>query len=265
MKLNYEQFEQLFNIVREEPHDAVLSIQASDLLKEDQAIDFLKAFQAEIKGQDLQVASTYFASAWRGVCVVFQYMISLSETRLDLSLTNLSLHISRKKGYPALFFLLQDAAEHPWPAQERDRLRADALEGFYRDTLRPVFGMLANVSGLPAAQVWGQLPLGVAYYIRHISGELEHEADRLRLQEDHEYLIKGVDSSVFGLSRNPFNYKPKWIEDLYNPGQLSQMKPTCCLAYRTDTGHGYCYSCPKLTREQREEKAASIRAAVKSS
>ncbi|WP_433944412.1 hypothetical protein [Paenibacillus sp. SN-8-1] len=264
MKLNYELFEQLFCIVREDPHDAVLSIPASDILKEEAAISFLKAYQIEIKGQDLQVAATYFASAWRGICVTLQYMISLSDVRLDFSLTNLTLHLSRKNGYPSIFFRLRDAAEHPWPDQDRDSRRLEAIEGFYKETLRPVFGVLAGISGLPAAQIWGQLPLGVAYYIRHISGKLEQEPDRIRLQEDHEYLVKNVDPSVFGLSRNPFHYKPKWIDDLYNPGQQSQMKPTCCLAYRTDTGHGYCYSCPKLTRQQREEKAASIRAAAKS-
>ncbi|RUT33355.1 (2Fe-2S)-binding protein [Paenibacillus zeisoli] len=262
MKLNYELFEQLFCMVREDPLDAVLSMPASDLLTEEAAAAFLKAYQVEIKGQDLQVAATYFASAWRGLGVTLQYMISLTENRLDLSLTNLTLHISRRNGYPSIFFRLLNAAEHPWPEQDRNIWRSEAIQSFYRDTLRPVVEVLASVSGLPAAQIWGQLPLGVAYYLRHIGDTLEQEADRIRLQEDYEYLIKDVDSAIFGLARNPFDYKPKWIDDPYNPGQLSQMKPTCCLAYRTDTGHGYCYSCPKLTRQQREEKAASIMAAA---
>lgn len=262
MKLDYELFEQLFGIVREHPHDAILSIPASELLTVESAEAFLKAYQIEIKGQDIQVAVTYFASAWRGLCVTLQYMISLSEVRLDFSLANLTLHLSRRNGYPSVLFQLQSRAEHPWPAQDRNNWRSEAIQSFYRDTLLPVIGVLASVSGLRAAQIWGQLPLGVAYYLRHISGTLEQEADRIRLQEDYEYLTQEVDSSIFGVSRNPFDYKPKWIDDPYHPGQLSQMKPTCCLAYRTDTGHGYCYSCPKLTRQQREEKAASIKAAA---
>lgn len=262
MELDYELFEQYFQIVREQPDDVILGIPAEDFLADATAISFLEAYQKEIKGHDLQVAATYFVSAWRGMCVTLQYMISLGDVSLDFSLSNLELGMRKTKGYTAIFFKLRESAGIPWPELERETLRADTMGKFYEESLRPVIEILARVSGLPTAQIWGQLPLGVEYYLNLISAKLEQDTDRARLQEDHEYLIRNLQPSVFGLSRNPFDYKKKWVDDPYTPGQQTPMKPTCCLAYRTD--HGYCYSCPKLTRQEREEKAALIMAAAKS-
>ncbi|GIP21846.1 (2Fe-2S)-binding protein [Paenibacillus sp. J22TS3] len=262
MKLDADWLEQYVHIVGGEPGGVITRVSASAFLEDDMAVSFLREFQKEITGHDLQVASTYFISSWRALCALQQYIVTLSDTWLDFSLSNIELLLCRKNGYPAIMFKLSEPAEQPWPYPlPHERFREDMITRFYSETLRPLAEVLARVSGLPAAQIWGQLPLGVSYYVNLISGRLEREPDRVRLQEEYERLTGELQPSAFGLSLNPYRIKKKMIDDPYHPGGQMTMKPTCCLAYRTDSGNGYCYSCPKLTRQQREEKAAAIMAA----
>lgn len=44
-----------------------------------------------------------------------------------------------------------------------------------------------------------------------------------------------------------------------------RIKASCCLAYLTDTGHGYCYSCPRMGEEERMEQRMKIEATLMAS
>lgn len=118
--------------------------------------------------------------------------------------------------------------------------------------------MAAEVSGLPVQQLWGQMPLGVEFYLDYLGKMTGEPVLHEQMAAQKEFLAKELAASWFGLPRNPFNLKEVWLDDPYCPGQKTRMKPTCCLAYRTDTGHGYCYGCPKLTKTERAAKYEEI-------
>ncbi|MGG6310569.1 hypothetical protein [Paenibacillus macerans] len=258
MDIDYQLLEQQLGIVTKKRTDALFALPAGSLLDREQLASFLEIYQERIKGLDIQVSATYFATSWRVVCTALQYMLSLTPGKLRFSLENLMIQIVMVNNYPWVFFVLNDGTEIPWPAGERSMWRESELGGFYRDVLRPVMENIAAVAGLPVTQLWGQLPLGVQYYVRAIAGRLEDEEQRTRLLEDYEYLAKELPADWFGLKRSPFNIKEVMLDDPYRPGEKTPMKPTCCLAYRTDTGYGYCYGCPKLSKQEREAKRAEI-------
>ncbi|WP_223066045.1 IucA/IucC family C-terminal-domain containing protein [Paenibacillus caui] len=258
MSINFELFDQYLCLVRCDPGGSAYSVNAKELLQPEAMETFLEAFRLQIKGTDVQVAGTYFAAWWRGVCVALQYMISLTDRMLDLSLDNIKLHLAFRDKYPKIVFRLAGPEELPWPAGSHEEKRAAVLEHFYAGQLRPLFQTLAASTGLSLGQLWGQLPLGIEYYMKLIEGMLESEGDKLRLREDHRFLAESLDPALFGLKRNPFTYKKVMIDDPREPGKQLVMKPTCCLAYRTDTGYGCCITCPKLTEEQRAQKFADM-------
>ncbi|RRJ62470.1 hypothetical protein EHV15_05505 [Paenibacillus oralis] len=258
MPIDYELLELQLCIVTKERQDALLTVPAAVLTDRERMESFLKFYQEQIKGLDIQVAATYFASAWRVMCTALQYMLSVTPSRLRFSLENITVQVVVVNQFPWVYFVLNDPEETPWPQGERDAWRENELGGFYLEVLRPVMESIAAVSGVPLTQLWGQIPLGVQYYVRAIAGKLEDEAQRSRLMEDYDYLAKELPASWFGLKRNPFNVKQVLLDDPYRPGEKTPMKPTCCLAYRTDTGHGYCYGCPKLTKQEREAKRLEI-------
>ncbi|MCK8488188.1 hypothetical protein M0651_13485 [Paenibacillus sp. MBLB2552] len=258
MNMDYQLLEQQLGIVTQNRTDALFTIPAAKLLDRAQLISFLELYQEKIKGLDLQVSATYFATSWRVVCAALQYMVSITSSRLQFTLENITIQLVMVNGFPWVYFVLNDNAEQPWPAGDRSLWSGVELRRFYGEVLRPVMESIAAVSGLPVAQLWGQLPLGVQFYVGAIAGRLEDEALRSRLMEDYE-LVKQMSAEEFGLKRNPYQIKEVLLDDPYRPGEKSAMKPTCCLAYRTETGHGYCYGCPKLSKSEREAKYAEIR------
>ncbi|WP_059041626.1 (2Fe-2S)-binding protein [Paenibacillus rubinfantis] len=258
MSIDYQLLEQQLGIVIQKRTDALFTMPAVKLLDREQLVSFLELYQEQIKGLDLQVSATYFATSWRVVCAALQYMVSVTPGRLHFSLENLTIQLVMVNGFPWVYFVLDDKSAHPWPAGERSSVRGNELGRFYGEVLRPLMESIAAVSGLPIAQLWGQLPLGVQFYVNAIAGRLESEALRSRLMEDYEQ-VKQMPGEAFGLKRNPYQIKEVLLDDPYRPGEKSPMKPTCCLAYRTDSGHGYCYGCPKLSKSEREAKYAEIR------
>ncbi|WP_178023278.1 (2Fe-2S)-binding protein [uncultured Paenibacillus sp.] len=258
MGMDYQLLEQQLGIVTQKRTDALFTIPAAKLLDRRQLVSFLELYQEKIRGLDLQVSATYFATSWRVVCAAMQYMVSVTPGRLHFSLENLTIQLVMVNGFPWVYFVLNDETELPWPAGKHSPWRANELRRFYGELLCPVMESIAAVSGLPVAQLWGQLPLGVQFYINAVADRLDDEASRSRLMEDYE-LVKQMPGEAFGLRRNPYQIKEILLDDPYRPGEKSPMKPTCCLAYRTDSGHGYCYGCPKLSKSEREAKYNEIR------
>lgn len=258
MSIDYQLLEQQLGIVTHKRTDALFTMPAAKLLDRGQLVAFLELYQEKIKGLDLQVSATYFATSWRVVCAALQYMVSVTPGRLHFALDNLTIQLVMVNGFPWVYFVLNDTAEQPWSAGDRSPWRVNELSRFYGEVLRPVMESIAAVSGLTVAQLWGQLPLGVQFYVNAIAGRLDDETSRSRLMEDYE-LVRQMPGEAFGLRRNPYQIKEILLDDPYRPGEKSPMKPTCCLAYRTDSGHGYCYGCPKLSKSEREAKYAEIR------
>lgn len=261
MDIDYKLLETQLSVMTELNKDAEYTIPAVKLLDCEGAREFLLFYQTQIKGLDIQVAGTYLAASWRVLCTGMQYMIGVTDRWLSFSAENLIIQVCTINNYPRVYFILKDAQELPWPTGDRNVWREEWLGRFYQGTIAPVFATISAVTGLPQGQVWGQIPLGIDYYVKHLRDMLVNESDQQSLMEHYHYLVNELAPGWFGLSRSPFNVKPKWIDDPRHPGEQMRMKPTCCLAYRTDTGHGYCYSCPKMGKEERQAKYAQIAAA----
>lgn len=63
MNINYQLLEQQLAIVTEQRTDAFFTMPAERLLDRGQLVAFLEIYQEKIKGLDLQVSATYFASS----------------------------------------------------------------------------------------------------------------------------------------------------------------------------------------------------------
>lgn len=257
LAIDYQFLEQHYHVIRDYREQAIYTIEGKDFLDRQYTERFLTLYQTEIKGLDIQVAATYFAASWRVLCAAVQYMVSLTDSRLNFKLENLTLQIVRVRQFPTIFFVLHNSSELAWPEGEASEWCETQLGSFYKETLQPVMETAAQVSGLPVTQLWGQLPLGVAYYLQQLGNQLETEEQRDQLRTNYEYL-KTISADWFGVKRNPFVLKEILVDNPYLPGEKMPLKPTCCLAYRTDTGLGYCYSCPKLTKTQREQKRTEL-------
>jgi len=264
MTINFELLDRALSIVTEERENALVTVSAERLSEPEQALRLLTVYQEQIKGRDIQVTSTYYAACWRVVPAALLYMLEACDGRVDFSLSNLIIQIDIVNNYPRVFFVLKRTDALPWPTGPKETWRERVLGEFVKDTLRPVLETAAMLSGLPLGQIWGQMPLGVEFYLNYMADQLGDSPLKERLSEQYIFFSKRLGAEWFGLTRNPFDVKAIWLDDPYRPGEQTRMKPTCCLAYRTDSGHGYCYGCPKLSKEEREAKRQEILAAAAS-
>lgn len=258
MHIDYGLLNQALYVVTEKDPDALLAMPASRLAAPEGMQTFLNEYMPIIKGRDLQVAAAYFASSWRTMLTAHMYFMTACEGSPDLSLQNLTLEIRMANQYPCIFFVLGCLDVHAWPAVRDEAWRQETAGHWLETTLRPLMEMAAEVSGVPVRQLWGQMPLGVEFYLDYLGKMTGEPVLQERMAEQKGFLAKELSASWFGLSRNPFDLKAVWLEDPYRPSQKTRMKPTCCLAYRTDTGHGYCYGCPKLSKTERAAKYEEI-------
>ncbi|MCL6458635.1 MAG: (2Fe-2S)-binding protein, partial [Gorillibacterium sp.] len=88
-------------------------------------------------------------------------------------------------------------------------------------------------------------------------GELRQAVSK-QLTADYEFLQQEIDPGVFGRRNNPFQIKMRMIESLHSPQQQVPMKSKCCLFMKT-AGGTYCYSCPRLTEQERKEQRENYR------
>ncbi|MBQ4900112.1 (2Fe-2S)-binding protein [Paenibacillus sp. Marseille-P2973] len=262
MDIDFGLLDRALSIVTEERADALFTIPAERLPDREQAERLLEVYREQIKGKDIQVAATYYAACWRVVPAALLYMVAGCDGGVDFSLKNLTIQIGIVNDYPRFFFVIKDSAKNAWPTGDISEWREEVLGAFIRDTLRPVMETASAISGLPVAQLWGQMPLGVEFYLDYLGKQMGDPSVTEPFKEQYAFFSRVLDAQWFGLKRNPFDLKETWIEDPYRPGEMTRMKPTCCLAYRTDSGHGYCYGCPKLSKADREAKRKELVAAM---
>ncbi|GLI04122.1 hypothetical protein YDYSG_01520 [Paenibacillus tyrfis] len=252
-----------FFFIRELPDEGELSVKLSQLLERRHADMLLVKYGKHIRALDEQAPATYF-SGWLGMlCAAQQYMISRYDAAFDFSPGNLTVNLYLKEGRPMFGFRLHDAKTLSVPAGDRAGWRRQALSALYGETLRPLLASLAQAAGLDAGQLWGQIATRM-YYVHDMAlAKADSEELRAKLTEDFQALMSDLPLDVFGRPRHPLDVKFRYIDDPRNPGERLRMKVSCCLAYKTDTDHGYCYTCPRMSSAEREERKLKLLAGAK--
>lgn len=140
--------------------------------------------------------------------------------------------------------------------QDREKWRKSTLESFYRENARPLIEALALSASIDSGQLWGQIVTEMHSQIDTWLIEASDESVKRRITDDFRFLIHGLDADVFGLRKNPYHVRLRTVDNLFKQGCQTYIKAACCLAYRTEdegNDHKYCYACPRLSTQKREE------------
>ncbi|QSF42540.1 (2Fe-2S)-binding protein [Paenibacillus tianjinensis] len=248
-----------FDLHPEVPEGARYSFIVKELIREDGMRAFIECYRPIIKGLDDKVAASYFAGSFGNVALAMQYAISVYSVMPEVSLSSLSVHLIPAEGYWRVAFSLDTWTFSPAPADAEQRIcwRNGRLTQFYQETAAPLLSVLSKVSGLGPSEIWGQLPTKFNYYIEMLAAG-RHSGLIQTIQADYRYLTDEMPAAVFKLARNPFHVKVRKVEALADPASKVQVRNRCCLYYRTKGG-SYCYTCPRLTEEERAKRRAEYR------
>ncbi|MBP1990020.1 IucA/IucC family C-terminal-domain containing protein [Paenibacillus eucommiae] len=261
--INSDQLEKMFYIHLQEPEKAVFSMNAADMLNEDNMQSLVSYYGSHMKAIEDTAPAAYLASWFGGLALALQYTASLHNMALDFSLRNISVHIIPDDGYVRIAFQLHERIEEKAPELEADRpaWRERVFSSLYGDTLRPLFEQLSETTKLNAGQLWGQLPTKFNYYMDGFEEATSELLVKERLADDYRFLKLELNPAVFGRSKNPFDVKIRFVEHILEPDKQVRMKNACCRYIYTEGGT-YCYTCPRMKEEERAEKRESYRARV---
>lgn len=255
--INFDVLESKLAVTRTGRSDADFSVNAADLLHKDNMDEFIRGYSSRIKALEPAAAAAGFCSWFRIVAVAQQYAVSVFDAALDLSLSNLAIQMYWKDGWNWVSFKLGEPRQFGFTQGTRERWREEVLTAFYREQVRPLIESIAASTGTNAGLLWGQFPSGFHYYIDQFLNEAENDTQRRQIEDDYQFLVRGLDGEVFGRTKNPFDVKIRLIDNPRDPGKPMRMKTTCCMFYRTEGGT-LCYACPRMTDEEREARKAQM-------
>lgn len=221
---------------------------------------FVETYAPQIKSPSRDVAGTYFAS-WLGrLCAAFSYSLWHDGAQLELDFSQVTLQMDRQPRGVLLLFRLKELVAVPLPEEPKEEMAAmeSALAEFYGSQVRPVVEAVAEAAGVPSGSIWGLMATVFYYVLDMWKGSSPDERQSARLEALIKILTERLGEGVYG-RKNPYKLKFQYVESRYNPDEKMRVKASCCLAYKTETDHGYCYTCPKLSEEERAQKRQEYR------
>ncbi|MCZ8523447.1 (2Fe-2S)-binding protein [Paenibacillus sp. KR2-11] len=232
-----------------------------ELTRPEKAAELLSLYGPGIKAQEPDVAAAYFGSWLGGLCTALQHSVSFHNASFRLEPDNVTIQGYRNGSHTAFGFLLEDRETVTVPAASREAWRDSLLQSFYGLHLRPLVESVASAAGVDPGMVWSAPVTRIHYAYDHWLESARDSEHRQTVEEDFRYLLQ-LGGEHFGRKRNPLDVKFRYVENPKDPGEKWRLKASCCLAYRTGSGHGYCYTCPRLTAAEREEKKRAMLAAA---
>lgn len=265
--INYTWLEQYARISRNPILNSVYAAPLASLRDAEQARDMLTTYNEHLRADSLQTAAVYFMHSVRGLLLGIHYLNAMCDKVLDISLDNIRLQLTLQDGYPAFHFQLLDDAEkaHPAPPVNDEHHSAVAststrqamLAAYYGEQLRPLIEGVALAGGANTGQMWAQLA-SILRWFKTLAVQMEiTDQEREAVIQGYEHVIT-MPPEVLGLRKNLLKFKPVEIDSPYQPGEKILMKSTCCLYYKVDGGQDYCYTCPKLSKAERQTRYEAI-------
>lgn len=248
----------LFDIHAAAPEGTERSFRAAELASSEGMERFLVQYAPLMRAIDKQAPGAYFANWFANAALALQFALARYNTVLDFGLSNLHLHLIPAKGYCRIAWSLDAWTETPLPEAEpmrSNRLRLE-LENFYRNTAAPLLQEASRATGLSLGNAWGQLPTRFNYYDSLLPAGDEDDA-AVCFRNSYS-ILKDLSPSWFDYSRNPFQAKIRYTEDIAEPGKSVMIRNRCCLYYCTEGG-SLCYICPRLTEEERSRRRVEYR------
>ncbi|OMF22218.1 hypothetical protein BK133_27010 [Paenibacillus sp. FSL H8-0548] len=255
--------ESSYSLTVNKQEDVVFSCPAVDLLDENKVKQLLDLYTPLIKGLESSVGEAYMTSWFRGPMLGLMYTISAWNKVPDVSLGNLTLQLYKASyngyEYYTVSFLMENLEPTKGPELEEEYAEwaEEMLSRFFTQTLRPVFETIAKVGTLQVGMLWSQLPGTLQYGYDSLMSSDEGEQVKQRAAQTYA-LVKSLDGTVFGRSKNPFNIKFRMIESIACSDKQVRMKSACCLYYLIE-GADYCFTCPRIKESERESRRAEYR------
>ncbi|WP_429841299.1 Fe-S oxidoreductase [Brevibacillus sp. FIR094] len=243
---------QRFDLTSKPRPNALFSMKARDLVDPTHMNELVQIYAPLIKAHELTAAGTYISSWLTSPSLGLSYMISVWNRALTMTLDNMTIELFYEDDYPQFAFVIPayEIVEAPTSVAERAIWLKECYRAYFQDFLHPLLTTLAKVTGNPEAMLWGQFPTKFNYHTDAFVALVEQDSIKQQVMADYDVLCHQLEGESFGLQKNPFRVRVRWIEDIRDPQAKVRIKNQCCLYYKTGE-QKYCYTCPRIKEDER--------------
>lgn len=261
-KIDFTQISQYLHVSPEGAEQPVLELPAAELLKKEKALPVLEQCGQIVKAIGSELPVSYVGLAVNKLVLANLVAAARFHRAIDLSLDLLTFQLEIRNGFPQMGFKMNRFIWHEVPKEplEREAYLAEALTGFLRQQALPLIDSLADSAGVKPDLLWNQFASQSYSYRAYLfSGEVDQE---ILEQYDRDFaVLKNLSPEVFNRRRNPYVFRPRFVDNPWNPDKPTVIRSSCCMYYRREGGKK-CYSCPLLTEDQRKAQYDEIKAAA---
>ncbi|KRE83727.1 hypothetical protein ASG89_11415 [Paenibacillus sp. Soil766] len=251
-----------YGVTTESHPDPLFTMAGQLLLTEKGMQELLAAYAPLMKALEPAAAGAYLISRLGSLNAAMQYMVTHDEL-VDLSPALWSLQMYRsEKGFIEFRIVLQELRKLSGPSCGlRSEWREEHLSRWYAGTIRPIVEAIAAAAEMDIMHLWKIVPMRLRFIFGQWKETNTSEEWHARYEEDHVFVTTELQGEVFGRLRNPLFVKVVNLDYPGKPGEPDtkiKMKTACCMYYRTEGGQ-YCYTCPRMKPQEREERKERLR------
>ncbi|NBD27476.1 (2Fe-2S)-binding protein [Paenibacillus glycinis] len=244
---------------------------ASHVLDEMPAVDFFRAARLEemmsktgetVQAIGYKLPGSYFGTSLCHLCITKLIFLAMYGKLLDLRLEHLTFQIDYEEGHghPHLGYKINEVIARNLPAENQDEFVTEDWRTFMAVAVTPAVQAIAKAARMNAEMIWQQFG-GIAGMVKDFVGQMQLPAEVAERFDHHFRLLsEAIAPEAFGRKRNPFQWEPSYVDNPYRPNERWIMRSACC-QYDRREGGTKCFTCPRMTPDERACEVQRIKEA----
>lgn len=231
-----------------------LRLQGSHVTDEEALNDFLSVFASAINSPKKEVTGSIFIKRYVSLVAGALHAFSLHNRCLDLSLDHIHLVLKKDK----LFIVLEhdDEPEAVSLVEDRKERRRLLLHHLYHTNIKPMWSAVIHATGISGSTLWATLSYLLAYWKEEDLRITESLELRSRIEEDYRFFTDYA--WVGSFADCPINPIYSQFKKVDIDGEPVLLRAKCCLQHCLPGEDRSCYTCPRISEEERLRKYKAL-------
>ncbi|MCP8968704.1 IucA/IucC family C-terminal-domain containing protein [Ectobacillus ponti] len=205
----------------------------------------LEHIRQTFQAPDQRVAASLFIKRYCGYLAALEAM-SRWNAEAVLSLSDMCFRCTETQ----VFAHCQAACVRHFTEGDRNEWREQVVQRLFSQHIAVMIDALSKATRLPCATMWSHVAFYMHVMYRTWLQEEMDEGVRARIRDDFQYL-QSLPSQWFDGTCNPLCMSFCTVKHPCREEDVL-LRKACCLNYKTSKGA--CYTCPRLTEEERLQK-----------
>lgn len=256
--IDFSMIKKYFHISLDRVASPSFTCPGTELLQSDQIDYILAAGREHYKALSLELPASFLGLSLFGFTSTQLLIASQYNVWLDFSLEHLSFELEQHNDHVHANYRIASLVTDivPETKHSRKRFLEKKFSETITSTLRPLIELIASRANVKPAMIWNQFGARQCFLLDFIEAQERREEVLLRIKQDAT-ILSSLSASLFGMRKNPFQHKPRYIPSPYKENQQLIVRSSCCMYHKRENGTK-CYNCPMLTEEQREARRREI-------